>query len=467
MRGVGGLMDFAADAVFDAMTPVRAPASPRADSGTAPDQSFDAHLEAAATEDGAPAPRSPITEAKDQSVEKVAQPEAIAIATPPPGPQPDVIAPAVVVQVIASATPTVQAATAPAITQPEAAAPGAPVAQAPAQPTQTPAAAHDQGRASDLATPTPQPNATASASLAAAPAANTNGATVASAPIAQTAPPIAGGEDGKPVATPPAPLAQSATQAAQPSAPHAPPPEDGHPPHTATQAVYTAPHQARARQTGETAPTHITKDAPASPVAGAAKAASATKAATATAAAAPAQAATVEFAAAPQQGAAAITASAAHQGQQAHAVDHGAARTAPAAAQVAREIIRRFDGGNTQFDLRLDPPELGRVEVRLEVTRDHRVNAVIAADSPQALAELARNARELEQQLQSAGLELGENGLTFDLRQGGEGAAENEDGVGASGQGNEANGAQTEPAPIAARPIGFERWRGVRVDVMV
>jgi flagellar hook-length control protein FliK len=86
------------------------------------------------------------------------------------------------------------------------------------------------------------------------------------------------------------------------------------------------------------------------------------------------------------------------------ATDTGAQRAAPAAAQVGREIIRRFDGGSTSFELRLDPADLGRVEVRMEVTRDHRVTAVITADNPQALTELARNARDLEQQLQSAGL---------------------------------------------------------------
>src|SRR5213075_2500843 len=58
---------------------------------------------------------------------------------------------------------------------------------------------------------------------------------------------------------------------------------------------------------------------------------------------------------------------------------------APAAAQVGGEIIRRFNGQDTSFQLRLDPPELGRVDVRLDVSRDHRVTAVISADSPQAL----------------------------------------------------------------------------------
>ncbi len=93
------------------------------------------------------------------------------------------------------------------------------------------------------------------------------------------------------------------------------------------------------------------------------------------------------------------------------------ARAGPVADQVGREIIRRFNGGSTFFELRLDPPEMGRIEVRLEVSRDHRVTAVVAADNPQALADLARHARDLETALQSAGLELSDQGLSFDLSQ--------------------------------------------------
>ncbi|MBN8605387.1 MAG: flagellar hook-length control protein FliK [Caulobacterales bacterium] len=145
------------------------------------------------------------------------------------------------------------------------------------------------------------------------------------------------------------------------------------------------------------------------------------------------------------------------------AVEHAAARTTPAGAQVAREIVRRFDGETTKFEMRLDPPELGRVEVRMEVTRDHKVTAVLAADSPQALTELMRHARELEQTLQSAGLELAENGLSFDLRQGGDDASQ------AHGDDNPriaSSEPEIEDSAPPARPIGLERWRGVRVDVM-
>src|SRR5262249_3415649 len=97
--------------------------------------------------------------------------------------------------------------------------------------------------------------------------------------------------------------------------------------------------------------------------------------------------------------------------------------TAPVATQVGGEIIRRFNGQDTSFQLRLDPPDLGRVDVRLDVSRDHRVTAIISADNPQALSDLARGARDLQQALQSAGLDVADDGLRFDLSSNGQGSA--------------------------------------------
>jgi flagellar hook-length control protein FliK len=151
--------------------------------------------------------------------------------------------------------------------------------------------------------------------------------------------------------------------------------------------------------------------------------------------------------------------------QQASA-ETGTQRAAPAAAQVGREIIRRFNGGTTNFEMRLDPAELGRVEIRMEVTRDNRVTAVVTADNPQALTELARHARELEQQLQSAGLQLSDAGLSFDLRQGAQGERDAQDASSRHNGGESTAANEQQPAPVA-RPIGYERWRGVRVDMMV
>ncbi|MHA6289058.1 flagellar hook-length control protein FliK [Maricaulis sp. CAU 1757] len=89
-----------------------------------------------------------------------------------------------------------------------------------------------------------------------------------------------------------------------------------------------------------------------------------------------------------------------------------AAHTAP---QLAGQISRQFQQGNKVFDIRLDPAELGKVDVRLELRADNRVHAVLTAERPETLVELQRTARDLERALQDAGLDLAEDGLEFEM----------------------------------------------------
>jgi len=91
-------------------------------------------------------------------------------------------------------------------------------------------------------------------------------------------------------------------------------------------------------------------------------------------------------------------------------------RLTPHSAQtMAAQIAQRFNEGSRIFDIRMDPPELGRVEVRLEVGSDNTVRALLAAERTETLAELQRSARDLERALADAGLELGEDALSFSL----------------------------------------------------
>jgi hypothetical protein len=139
------------------------------------------------------------------------------------------------------------------------------------------------------------------------------------------------------------------------------------------------------------------------------------------------------------------------------------------AALVAQQIIRRFDGKSTSINVRLDPPELGRVQVKLEVGADNRVSAVVAAENPATLSDLVRSARELERALQEAGLDLTGGGLSFDLADRGDktsndGASD----TAHSGAGARHDAAARENTPVlASRPFGLESWRGARIDVMV
>lgn len=91
-------------------------------------------------------------------------------------------------------------------------------------------------------------------------------------------------------------------------------------------------------------------------------------------------------------------------------------RFAPQTVQtLAAQIVRRQTEGGRVFDIRLDPPELGRVGVRLEMGKDQMVKAMLSAERPDTLQELQRTARDLERALADAGLNLAENGLSFSL----------------------------------------------------
>ena len=95
---------------------------------------------------------------------------------------------------------------------------------------------------------------------------------------------------------------------------------------------------------------------------------------------------------------------------------HPALQTAPqAAVQVYARFVERFDGRAQRFEVRLDPAELGRVDVRIEVGADKKVHAVLAAHDSAALSDLMRGQRALERALADAGIDLSDGGIKFEL----------------------------------------------------
>jgi flagellar hook-length control protein FliK len=83
---------------------------------------------------------------------------------------------------------------------------------------------------------------------------------------------------------------------------------------------------------------------------------------------------------------------------------------------VAIEIAGKALAGKNRFEIRLDPPELGRIDVRLDVDRDGNVTSRLTVDRPDTLDLLRRDAAGLERALQDAGLKTASNGLQFSLR---------------------------------------------------
>lgn len=93
-------------------------------------------------------------------------------------------------------------------------------------------------------------------------------------------------------------------------------------------------------------------------------------------------------------------------------------QTAPSVAvQVYTRFVERFDGRAQRFEISLQPAELGRVDVRIEVGADRKVHAVLAAHDGAALSDLMRGQRALERALNDAGVDLAKDGLKFELSQ--------------------------------------------------
>lgn len=148
-----------------------------------------------------------------------------------------------------------------------------------------------------------------------------------------------------------------------------------------------------------------------------------------------------------------------------------ALQAAPAATvQVYNRIIERADGRAQRFEIRLDPAELGRVDVRIEIGADRKVHAVLAAHDSAALSDLMRGQRALERALADAGIDLADNGVRFELAR--------DNGSGSANQQRDTHGrpAQadvwrrfdamtmpvTEETAVAVRPS----WRPQRLDLV-
>jgi flagellar hook-length control protein FliK len=101
------------------------------------------------------------------------------------------------------------------------------------------------------------------------------------------------------------------------------------------------------------------------------------------------------------------------------AAQSGATATDQAAVPIAGlavEITARAQAGGNRFEIRLDPPELGRIDVRLDIDRDGNVTSRLMVEKAETLDLLRRDAPALERALQQAGLKTDDSGLQFALR---------------------------------------------------
>lgn len=106
---------------------------------------------------------------------------------------------------------------------------------------------------------------------------------------------------------------------------------------------------------------------------------------------------------------------------------HAAATNVPITA-LSTEIAARAAKGMTQFEIRLDPPELGKIDVSLKIDGEGQVISRLVVERAETLDLLKSDQRALERALEQAGLRAEQGALQFELRNGNGGNAGREQG---------------------------------------
>jgi flagellar hook-length control protein FliK len=88
----------------------------------------------------------------------------------------------------------------------------------------------------------------------------------------------------------------------------------------------------------------------------------------------------------------------------------------PDLSGLAVQIATKSDEGAKHFDIRLDPPELGRVDVKLSIDNSGQTQAHLTVEKPQTLNMLQNDRNGLERALKDCGLNLSQSGLNFSLK---------------------------------------------------
>lgn len=163
---------------------------------------------------------------------------------------------------------------------------------------------------------------------------------------------------------------------------------------------------------------------------------------------------------------------------QTHATGASASASGPASvssddkavsiANVPVEISAKITSGKNQFDIRLDPEELGKIHVKVNVDRDGNITTHMVADRPETLDLLRRDTQGLERALQDAGLKTSDNSLQFSLRDQTQQQQQNQqDGQATRQSAAEDELATTLTTTVIARDYGRYSSRPSGVDIRV
>lgn len=134
---------------------------------------------------------------------------------------------------------------------------------------------------------------------------------------------------------------------------------------------------------------------------------------------------------------------------------------------LAADIALRAAGGNSRFEIRLDPAELGRIDVRLDVDKHGNVTSHLTVERPATLDMLRNDAPRLQQALENAGLKTGDSGLQFSLRDQSSSGRDGDNGSGHNAQRVVIAEEDTIPAQVAGRTYGRMLGSSSGVDIRI
>ena len=99
-------------------------------------------------------------------------------------------------------------------------------------------------------------------------------------------------------------------------------------------------------------------------------------------------------------------------------LNQGAMQAHPASQIVAATLTKGAqDAQSKTLRLQLDPPELGRIEVRMHFGKDKMMSAKVITEKSETHLMLQRDSQLLERALQQSGIETGDGGLSFEMAQ--------------------------------------------------
>ncbi|MET1754371.1 flagellar hook-length control protein FliK [Novosphingobium sp. RD2P27] len=84
------------------------------------------------------------------------------------------------------------------------------------------------------------------------------------------------------------------------------------------------------------------------------------------------------------------------------------------AQEMGLEIARRVSMGSDELVIRLDPAELGRINIRMTMNEQGQLRAVVAADAPGVLEAIRADIPELSRALEQAGVRTDSQSFRFD-----------------------------------------------------